>query len=47
MVRSRIPDLIKAYNRMKRKQAAEDPSVPLPTEVELLIEIRDALRARD
>ena len=39
--------MIKAYNRMKRKQAAEEPGEPLPTEVELLIEIRDALKARD
>jgi large conductance mechanosensitive channel len=39
--------MIKGYNAMKRRQAAEDPSVPQPTEVELLIEIRDALRARD
>ena len=39
--------MVKAYNRMKRRQAVEDPAVPQPTEVELLIEIRDALRARD
>jgi large conductance mechanosensitive channel len=39
--------MIKAYNKLKRKQAAEVADVPLPTEVELLMEIRDALKARN
>lgn len=38
--------MIKAYNRMKRKSAEEAPD-PGPTEIELLTEIRDALKARD
>lgn len=37
--------MVKAYNRMKRKQLEENP--PGPTEVELLTEIRDALAARN
>jgi len=37
--------MVKAYNRMKRKQSEEAP--PGPTEVELLTEIRDALAARN
>lgn len=37
--------MIKAYNRMKRSAAEEEPAGP--TEVELLTEIRDALKARD
>ncbi|MEO5901163.1 MAG: large conductance mechanosensitive channel protein MscL [Ilumatobacteraceae bacterium] len=39
--------MIKAYNRLKRKQVAEEPGVPQATEVELLMEIRDALKARN
>ena len=39
--------LIKGYNRMKAKRAAQMPVVdPGPSEVELLTEIRDALRQR-
>jgi large conductance mechanosensitive channel len=38
--------MIKGYNRLKRKQVAEEPGIPQATEVELLIEIRDALKAR-
>jgi len=38
--------LIKAYNRMKRKAAEEPATDPGPSEIELLTEIRDALRAR-
>ncbi|MDP2290621.1 MAG: large conductance mechanosensitive channel protein MscL [Actinomycetota bacterium] len=37
--------MVKAYNRMKRKQEEEAPAGP--TEVELLTEIRDALAARN
>ena len=37
--------IIKAYNQMKRKKAAEDGPAG-PTEVELLAEIRDSLRNR-
>lgn len=39
--------MIKGYNRLKRKQVAEEPGIPQATEVELLIEIRDALKARN
>ncbi len=35
--------IVKAYNRMKKKEEAADPG---PTEIELLTEIRDSLRAR-
>ncbi|HEY4330958.1 MAG TPA: large conductance mechanosensitive channel protein MscL [Ilumatobacteraceae bacterium] len=39
--------IVKAYNRMKRKQAEEVAVEPAgPTEIELLAEIRDALKAR-
>ncbi|MCU1395939.1 MAG: mscL [Ilumatobacteraceae bacterium] len=42
--------IVKAYNKLKRKQAAavaaEPTAVPGPTEIELLAEIRDALKAR-
>ena len=44
--------IVKAYNKLKRKQAAADAveeaaAAPAgPTELELLAEIRDALRAR-
>ena len=40
--------IVKAYNRLKRKQAAvEEAAEPAgPTEIELLTEIRDALKAR-
>jgi large conductance mechanosensitive channel len=38
--------MIKAYNRMKRKAAEEPATDPGPSEIELLTEIRDALRAR-
>lgn len=43
--------IVKAYNRLKRRQAveeaAEDAAAPPgPTEIELLTEIRDALKAR-
>ena len=37
--------IIKAYNNMKAKQAAEAPPAG-PSEVDLLIEIRDSLKAR-
>ena len=37
--------IVKAYNRMKAK-AAEEPAPAGPTEVDLLTEIRDALRER-
>jgi large conductance mechanosensitive channel len=37
--------LIKAYNRMKRRNAVETPDRG-PSEIELLTEIRDALRQR-
>ena len=37
--------IVKMYNRLKRKQAEEEPD-PGPTEIELLTEIRDALRTR-
>lgn len=37
--------IVKAYNRMKKKAAEEAPPAG-PTEVELLTEIRDALKAR-
>ncbi|MFT3853786.1 MAG: large conductance mechanosensitive channel protein MscL [Ilumatobacteraceae bacterium] len=37
--------MVKGYNRMKRKSAEEAPD-PGPTEIELLTEIRDALRSR-
>jgi len=36
--------MVKAYNRMKRAKADDEPAGP--TEVELLTEIRDALKAR-
>lgn len=36
--------IIKAYNKMKAKQAADAPAGP--SEVDLLTEIRDALKAR-
>ena len=39
--------MIKAYNRLKRRQVAEEPSVPQPSDIEVLIEIRDALKARN
>ncbi len=35
--------IVKAYNRMKKQEEAADPG---PTEIELLTEIRDSLRAR-
>ena len=40
--------IVKAYNRLKRKQAAEEEAAEPagPTEIELLTEIRDALKAR-
>jgi len=38
--------LIKGYNRMKRKAAEEPATDPGPSEIELLTEIRDALRQR-
>ncbi len=37
--------IIKAYNNMKAKQAAAEPA-PGPSEVDLLTEIRDSLKAR-
>ena len=36
--------IVKAYNKMKAKQAAAEPAGP--SEVDLLIEIRDSLKAR-
>jgi large-conductance mechanosensitive channel len=39
--------MIKSYNRLKRRQVAEEASVPQPSDIELLIEIRDLLKARD
>ena len=36
--------IVKAYNKLKRKNAAAEPAGP--TEVELLTDIRDALRTR-
>lgn len=39
--------MIKGYNSLKRRQAAEETGVPQPNEVELLIEIRDLLKSRD
>ncbi len=38
--------IVKAYNKMKAKQAAEAPPAG-PSEVDLLIEIRDSLKARN
>lgn len=44
--------IVKAYNRLKRRQAVEDAAEEAaaepagPTEIELLTEIRDALKAR-
>jgi len=38
--------LIKGYNRMKRKAAETPATDPGPSEIELLTEIRDALRQR-
>jgi large conductance mechanosensitive channel len=44
--------IVKAYNRLKRKQAVADEAAEVaaepsgPTEIELLTEIRDALKAR-
>jgi hypothetical protein len=39
--------MIKVYEAIKRRLAAEGPSVPQPTEVELLVEIRDAVTVGD
>jgi large conductance mechanosensitive channel len=38
--------MVKAYNKMKKAKVEEDAPAG-PTEVELLMEIRDALKARD
>ena len=39
--------IVRAYNKMKKKKEAEGDAAPAgPTEVELLTEIRDALKAR-
>jgi len=39
--------VIKSLNTMKRKKAIEEAADAAPTEIELLAEIRDALKARD
>ena len=38
--------IMKVYNRAMVKKEAEAPAPPSPSEIELLIEIRDELRAR-
>ena len=36
--------IVKAYNKSKKKEVVEEPAPAGPTEVELLAQIRDALK---